>query len=54
MLQYEMVIIFLIIEDIIYFESYNDVKSWEDFFFPLKKKNNTGKFSSFCYLSKTF
>ena len=54
MLQYEMVIIFLIIEDIIYFESYNDVKSWEDFFFPLKKKIIPASFPAFVTFPRPF
>lgn len=50
-----MVIIFLIIEDIIYFESDDDIKDWEDFFFfLLRKKIVLASFPDFVTFSRPF
>ena len=53
-LQYEMVIIFLTIDDIIFFESYNDVKAWEDFFFLWRKKIIPASFPAFVTFPRPF
>lgn len=49
-----MVIIFLIIEDIIYFESYDDIKDWEDFFFLIRKKIILASFPAFVTFLRPF